>query len=153
MYFFFWPLCCLSFFDVWILIPISYLQAFLIYPILFLFEFKSFKCVLLYILIMFIELSPLICIYLMWVRIPLKARYTTSCDKVCQRLAAGRWFSPGSLVPYTNKTDCHDITEILLKVAINTIKTKPSLYQFCITLMRLRMVLIFNDCYIFFLYL
>ena len=24
-------------------------------------------------------------------------------------------------VSYTNKTDCHDITEILLKVALNTI--------------------------------
>ena len=26
-------------------------------------------------------------------------------------------FSPGTPVSYTNKTDCHDITEILLKVA------------------------------------
>ena len=32
-----------------------------------------------------------------------------------------RWFSPGTLVSSTNKTDCHDITEILLKVALNTI--------------------------------
>jgi hypothetical protein len=31
----------------------------------------------------------------------------------------GLWFSP---VSSTNKTDCHDITEILLKVALNTIK-------------------------------
>jgi hypothetical protein len=43
---------------------------------------------------------------------------TTLCDQVCQRLAAGWWFSP---VSPTNKTDRHDITEILLKVAINTI--------------------------------
>jgi hypothetical protein len=35
---------------------------------------------------------------------------------------AGRWFSPGSPVSSTNKTDRHDITEILLKVALNTIK-------------------------------
>jgi hypothetical protein len=35
--------------------------------------------------------------------------------------AAGRWFSPGTLVSSTNKTDRHDITEILLKVALNTI--------------------------------
>jgi hypothetical protein len=34
---------------------------------------------------------------------------------ICQWLAAGRWFSP---VSSTNKTDCHDIIEILLKVAI-----------------------------------
>ena len=43
---------------------------------------------------------------------------TTLCDKVCQWLAAGRWFSTASS---TNKTDRHDITEILLKVALNTI--------------------------------
>ena len=30
------------------------------------------------------------------------------------------WFSPDTLVSSTNKTDCHDITEILLKVALNT---------------------------------
>ena len=43
------------------------------------------------------------------------------CDKVCQRLATGRWFSQGTLVSSTNKTDRHDLTEILLKVALNTI--------------------------------
>jgi hypothetical protein len=46
---------------------------------------------------------------------------TTSCDKVCQWLATGRWFSPGTLISCTNKTDPNDITEILLKVALNTI--------------------------------
>jgi hypothetical protein len=34
---------------------------------------------------------------------------------------AGRWFSPGTPVSSTNKTDRHDIVEILLKVALNTI--------------------------------
>ena len=34
----------------------------------------------------------------------------------------GWWFSPGTSVSSTNKTDCHDIAEILLKVALNTIK-------------------------------
>ena len=38
----------------------------------------------------------------------------------CDRMA-GRWFSPDTPVPSTNKTDRHDITEILLKVALNTI--------------------------------
>jgi hypothetical protein len=33
----------------------------------------------------------------------------------------GQWFSPGSPVSSTNKTDRHDITEILLKVALSTI--------------------------------
>jgi hypothetical protein len=31
------------------------------------------------------------------------------------------WFSPGTPVSSTNKTDRHDKTEILLKVALNTI--------------------------------
>jgi hypothetical protein len=31
------------------------------------------------------------------------------------------WFSPGTPVSPTNKTDRHDITEILFKVALNTI--------------------------------
>jgi len=43
-------------------------------------------------------------------------------DKVCQWLTTGRWFSPGTPVSSTNKTDYHDITEILLKVALITIK-------------------------------
>ena len=45
------------------------------------------------------------------------------CDQVCQWLATGRWFSPGTLISSTNKTDCHDIhvAEILLKVALKTI--------------------------------
>ena len=34
---------------------------------------------------------------------------------------AGRWFSPVTPVSSTNKTDSHDIAEILLKVALNTI--------------------------------
>jgi len=38
---------------------------------------------------------------------------------------AGRWFSPGTLVSSTNKTDRHDITEILLKVALHTINHQP----------------------------
>jgi cobalamin-dependent methionine synthase I len=34
----------------------------------------------------------------------------------------GQWFSSGPLVSSTIKTDRHDITEILLKVVLNTIK-------------------------------
>jgi hypothetical protein len=41
--------------------------------------------------------------------------------KVCQWFAEGRWFSLGTPVSSTNKTDRHDITKILLKVAWNTI--------------------------------
>ena len=46
---------------------------------------------------------------------------TTLCDKVCQWLVIDQWFFPGTQVFSINKTDCHDITEILLKVALNTI--------------------------------
>jgi hypothetical protein len=42
--------------------------------------------------------------------------------------AAGQWFSLGSLVYSTNKTDRHDITEILMKVALNTITAQPPLF-------------------------
>jgi hypothetical protein len=56
-------------------------------------------------------LSPL----MLWVRI------LTLCDKVCQWLVAGQWIFPGTPISSTNKTGCHDITEILLKVALNTI--------------------------------
>jgi hypothetical protein len=45
--------------------------------------------------------------------------------KVCQRLVTGRWFFPGTLVSSTNKTDCHNIAEILLKVVLNTITITP----------------------------
>jgi len=53
-----------------------------------------------------------------------RSRCTTLCDKVCQWLATLWWFSPGPPVSSTNKTDRHDITEILLKVALNSIKQK-----------------------------
>ena len=58
-----------------------------------------------------------------WVRTPLRRGLldTTLCHKVCQWLAAGRWFSPGSPVSATKKTDLHDLTEILVKVVLNTI--------------------------------
>jgi hypothetical protein len=43
---------------------------------------------------------------------------TTLCDKVCQWLAIGGEISPATPVSSTNKTDRHDIAEILLKVAL-----------------------------------
>ena len=48
-------------------------------------------------------------------------RLTTLCDKVFQRLVTGRWFSPGTPVSSINKTDSDYITEILLKMGLNTI--------------------------------
>ena len=65
------------------------------------------------------------------VRTPFMARCTRynsiSCNKVCQWLATGLWFSLGTQVSPINKTDCHDITEISLKVVLNTTnQTKPT---------------------------
>ena len=79
-------------------------------------------------------LSPL----MLWVRISIRVRCTTLYDKVCQWLATGQWFSPGPLVSSTNKTDHHYLTEMLLKVAFNTIKqtNKQQSYHFynCISI-------------------
>jgi hypothetical protein len=70
---------------------------------------------------------------------------TTLCDKVCQWLAAGRWFSPRTPVSSTNKTDRHDITEILLKVALNILTLTLST--------KLLMVLVANNINKFQLYI
>ena len=59
---------------------------------------------------------------MLWVRIPNRARCTTSWDTVCQWLVTGRWFSPGTPVSSINKTDHHDISELSLKVALNIIQ-------------------------------
>jgi hypothetical protein len=66
-------------------------------------------------------LSPLI----LWIWISIMARCTTLCDKVCKWLATGRWSSP---VSSNNKTDRHDISEILLKMALNTIEQTKTHY-------------------------
>jgi hypothetical protein len=60
-------------------------------------------------------------IFILVIPAPVRCTHTTLCDKVCQWLATCRCFSPGTPVCSTNKTDRHDITEILLKVALNTI--------------------------------
>ena len=62
---------------------------------------------------------------MLWVRI-LFMLDTTLCDNICQWFTAGRWFSSGTSVSSTNKTDFHDITEILLKVALHTINLTPT---------------------------
>ena len=74
-------------------------------------------------------LSPL----KLWVWSLFMARFTR-CNimwKVCQLLAAGRWFSPGTPVSSINKTDCHYITKILLKVALNTINQTNQPIDIC----------------------
>ena len=59
---------------------------------------------------------------MLWVRILIWASCTILCDKVCQWLATGMWFSTGTPVSSTNKTDSRDIAEILLEVSLNIIK-------------------------------
>jgi hypothetical protein len=60
---------------------------------------------------------------MLWVRTPLRwgVLDTTLCDKICQWLVTGQRFFLGTPVSSNNKTDSHDIAEILLKVALNTI--------------------------------
>ena len=60
-------------------------------------------------------------------------KWKSICDKVCQWPATGWWFSPGTPTSSTNKTDPHDITEILLKVALSTITPgNENLAYYCI---------------------
>jgi len=51
-------------------------------------------------------------------------RLAATSDKVYQLLPHGQWFSPGTPASSTTKTGRHDIAEILLKVALNTKKSK-----------------------------
>ena len=50
-------------------------------------------------------------------------RLATASDKAYQLFAHGPWFSPGTPASSTTKTGRHDIAEILLIVALNTITT------------------------------
>jgi hypothetical protein len=49
-------------------------------------------------------------------------RIAAASDKDYQLLAHGRWFFPDTPASSTTKTGRYDITEILLKVALNTIQ-------------------------------
>ena len=63
-------------------------------------------------------------------------RLVAASDKVYQLLAHGRWFSQGTPASSTTKTGCHDIAEILLKVAlnkINQIKSNQPILYFYVT--------------------
>jgi hypothetical protein len=59
-------------------------------------------------------------------------RLTVASDKVYQLLAHGWWFSLGTPASSSTKTGRHDIAEILLKVALNTINQIKSNYNFII---------------------
>ena len=74
----------------------------------------------------FILLIETIFLHLTFCKFESRSRWgvldTTLCDKVCQGLVVGLWFSPVSSI---NKTDRHDITEILLKVALYNMTLTP----------------------------
>jgi hypothetical protein len=56
-------------------------------------------------------------------------RLAAASNKVYQLLAHGRWFSPGTPAFSTTKPGRHDIAEILLKVALNTINQSAVIYR------------------------
>jgi hypothetical protein len=53
-------------------------------------------------------------------------RLTAASNKVYQLLAHGRWFCPGTPASSITKTGCHDIAEILLKVALKHQNSKSN---------------------------
>ena len=57
-------------------------------------------------------------------------------DQVSQWLAAGQGFSPGIPVSSRKKTVRHDVTEILLKVALNTINQPNKTNKYSIFLVK-----------------
>jgi hypothetical protein len=57
-------------------------------------------------------------------------RSALASDNVYQLLAHGRWFSPGTPASFTTKTGRHNIAEILLKMALNTVnQIKSTLFK------------------------
>ena len=78
-------------------------------------------------------------------------RFAAASDKVYQLLAHGRWFCPGTPASSTTKTGCHDIAEILLKVALNTIRSINQLepghkITFCVWLIYIYIICVFCHC-------
>jgi hypothetical protein len=65
---------------------------------------------------------------------------------ICKFLT-GRWFSPGTPVSSTNKSDRYDITEILLKVALNTINQSTYIWKFKTSTYTIHILYLYaNDC-------
>ena len=65
------------------------------------------------------------------------AKCTTLCDKVCQWLATGQWFSLGTSVSSTNKTDRHDIAQNIVGSGVihHQTKKQPTEQNICRLLM------------------
>jgi hypothetical protein len=56
----------------------------------------------------------------MLVMLELQSIYMNQNAKAYQLLAHGGWFSQGTPASCTSKKGCHDLAEILLKMALNT---------------------------------
>jgi hypothetical protein len=67
---------------------------------------------------------------------------------ICQGLTAGHLFSSGTPVSATNKTDRHDIAEILLKVVLNTLTLNPPIDNENLTSRHLRVIILCNIAFV-----
>jgi hypothetical protein len=70
--------------------------------------------------------------------------------EVCQRLATGWLFSKGTPVSPTNKTDRHDITEILLQLALNRVVLVILLLQTGMFTTKTKMIILLINFILFF---
>ena len=73
-------------------------------------------------------------------------RVEAASNKVYQLLAHGRWFSPGTPASSTTKAGRHDIAEILLKVALNTIKLNQPTWNLALTHFKSQVHLTYDSC-------
>ena len=63
--------------------------------------------------------TTLCCLFVFDIRILITPLVSSNSSyNICQWLATSLWFSPGTPVSSTNKTNHHNIVEILLKVAL-----------------------------------
>ena len=85
------------------------------------FCFVCFVCLFLFIFYFF-KIQHLVCILFILL-------FYFYFHQFVSDLRQDRWFSPGTPVFSTNKTDRHDIAEILLKVALNTITLTLNLFS------------------------
>ena len=63
------------------------------------------------------------------------------------RYATGRWFSLGPPISSTNKTDHHDITALLLKMSLNTIKQRHGRWCGSLQMYSVLQHLVTNGCW------